>query len=169
MNRKYSRKEYLAKVARLKEVRPDIRFTSDIIVGFPSETEEDFLETLSLVEEVGYADLYTFLYSPRPGTKAADYVDETPADVKQNRFDRLLQLQESIGQPIWQQDLGTVRSLLVEGENTRGNGQLFGRTVWNRIVNFDGDPELIGTMIDVEITENYRNSQFGIVLELEQK
>lgn len=161
MNRGYTRGEYLGKVRRLKTVCPDIRLTSDVIVGFPGESGTDFEETLSLMAEVRYADVFSFLYSPRPGTAAAELADPNSAAEKQERFDRLLALQEEISQATWAQDVGQVLSVLAEGESRQGDGQLFGRTTWNRIVNFRGDRALVGRLIPVRITTAYRNSQLG--------
>ena len=161
MNRGYDAADYLDKVRRLKTVCPDIRLTTDIIVGFPGETEDDFQETLNLVEEVGYADAFTFLYSPRVETAAATMEDNTSARQKQQRFDRLLKLQQHISGEIWQQDAGQVLPVLVEGASKQGGGQLFGRTVWNRIVNFSGPQELIGRIVPVTIVKALRNSHLG--------
>lgn len=161
MNRGYSRSEYLEKVRRLKAVCPQIRLSSDIIVGFPGETEEDFEATLALVAEVRYADIFTFLYSVRPGTGAAAMPDDVRAAVKQARFDRLLTLQEQISQGTWKADVGQVLPVLVEGESKQKGGQVFGRSTWNRIVNFSGDSALVGKVVPVRITRANRNSQTG--------
>ena len=161
MNRGYATADYLAKVERLKQVCPEIRLTSDIIVGFPRETEEDFQATLDLVEQVRYADAFTFLYSPRVETSAAKISDDLSAAGKQERFDRLLDLQQRIGESIWQDDAGRVQEVLVEGESKQGDGQLFGRTTWNRIVNFSGPADLIGTLVPVRIGRVLRNSHLG--------
>ncbi len=161
MNRGYSRDEYLARVERLKKVCPEIRLTTDVIVGFPGETEEDFQATLDLVEQVGYADAFTFLYSPRVETAAAKMVDDQSAVQKQQRFDRLLELQQQVSATIWQTDTDQVLSVLVEGESRQGEGQMFGRTTWNRIVNFHGSNDLIGQIVTVKIAKVFRNSHLG--------
>jgi tRNA-2-methylthio-N6-dimethylallyladenosine synthase len=161
MNRGYTREQYLDRVRRLREVCPELRLTTDLIVGFPGESEEDFAATLALVEEVRYADAFTFLFSPRPGTAAATLKDETPAALKQERFDRLLAVQERISHEIQAGDVGRTVDVLVEGASRRGAGQLFGRTGWNRIVNFQGGCELIGTVVPVHISRAYRNSHLG--------
>lgn len=161
MNRGYSAGGYLGKVEQLKKNCPEILFTTDIIVGFPGETEEDFQETLDLVEQVGYADAYTFLYSPRIETAAARMPDDQPAHQKQQRFDRLLELQRRISADIWKKDAGEVLPVLVEGVSKQGQGQLFGRTDWNRIVNFNGTAELIGSTVSVRIVKVFRNSHLG--------
>lgn len=165
MNRGYSREEYLQTVRKLKEVCPDIRLSTDIIVGFPGESEEDFQQTLDLVDEVGYADAFTFLYSKRTGTAAAELEDKTGVRLKQQRFGRLLELQQNNSRRIWESDLGTVQQVLVEGESRQGDGQLFGRSTWNRIVNFNGAPDLIGTLVTVKITQVFRNSSLAELLD----
>lgn len=161
MNRGYTAAGYLEKVRKLKMVCPDIRLTSDIIVGFPGETETDFERTLAMMSEVRYVDVFSFLYSPRPGTAAAELVDDLPARQRQARFDRLLALQEEISRATWQGDVGRILPVLVEGESRQGGGQVFGRTTWNRIVNFPGDKSLVGHIVSVRITASYKNSQLG--------
>ena len=165
MNRGYSREHYLRLVDRLREACPEIRLTTDIIVGFPGENEADFNDTMALLEEVRYAEIYSFLFSPRRGTAAAELADDTPAAVKQERFDRMLELQNEISRQSWAADVGQVREVLVEGESRQGEGQLFGRTTWNRIVNFSGPPELVGQLVQVKVTKSYRNSQLGELAE----
>ena len=161
MNRGYTRNDYLAKVKHLHEVSPGIRLTTDIIVGFPGEDDDDFEATLDLVKEVGYADAFTFLYSPRVETAAAKMVDDQSAWQKQQRFDRLLELQHLTSTTVWQQDIGKVLEVLVEGSSRRGEGDVFGRTTANRIVNFPGSVDLIGTIVKVKINEAHRNSHLG--------
>ena len=161
MNRGYSAADYLRRVERLQQVCPDIRLTTDIIVGFPGESEADFQATLDLVEQVRYADAYTFLYSPRTGTAAAELSDTQSSAQKQQCFERLLELQNRIGEETWQSDLHKVLPVLVEGESKQGDGQMFGRTTWNRIVNFAGGAELIGTTVQVKIIKVFRNSNLG--------
>jgi tRNA-2-methylthio-N6-dimethylallyladenosine synthase len=165
MNRCYSRERYLEIVDRLRRVCPDIRLTSDIIVGFPGETEADFAATMSLLKEVRYAEIYSFIYSPRRGTAAAGIDDATPAAIKQERFDRMLVLQQEISNQTWAADVGTIQEVLVEGESRQGEGQLFGRSTWNRIVNFAGPAVLAGSLVPVKITRAYRNSMLGELLE----
>lgn len=161
MNRGYTRAQYLRIVRRLKEVCPEIRLTSDIIVGFPGESEADFADTLSLMEEVRYADVFSFLYSSRPETAAAKLKDDLTPEIKQQRFGRLIALQESASASIWAADQGQVLEVLVEGESRQGGGQLFGRTTWNRIVNFHGSRDLIGQIVPVRIKRVYKNSHLG--------
>ena len=164
MNRGYSREEYLELVEKLRKACPDIRFSTDIIVGFPGESEADFEQTLDLVEQVRYADAFTFLYSPRPGTAAAEMEETLAPEVKQARFDRLIELQQQISETFWQDDVGKVLPVLVEGESKKGEGQYFGRTTWNRIVNFPGSPKLVGRTVMLRIVKNFRNSQLGEIV-----
>jgi tRNA-2-methylthio-N6-dimethylallyladenosine synthase len=165
MNRGYTRERYLEIVARLRQACPDIRLTSDIIVGFPGETEADFAATAALLEEVRFAEIFSFVYSPRKGTAAAGIADDTPAKVKKARFDRMLTLQQEISDQIWAADVGTVQEVLVEGESRIGEGQLFGRTTWNRIINFSGPTELNGRLVSVRITKTTRSSFMGELFE----
>lgn len=165
MNRGYSREHYLYLIERLRRVCPDIRLTTDIIVGFPGETEDDFAATMSLLAEVRFAEIYSFIFSPRQGTAAAGLPDETPAAVKQERFERMLTLQQEISRQTWQGDIGKVHEVLVEGASKRGVGQLFGRSTWNRIVNFTGSDELGGKLVNVKISKAYRNSMLGDIVE----
>jgi tRNA-2-methylthio-N6-dimethylallyladenosine synthase len=165
MGRGYTHEQYLSKAARLRRVCPEIRITSDVIVGFPGETEEDFEQTLDLLRRARYAEIYSFIYSPREGTAAALLPDGTPAEVKQARFDRLLAVQEEITRRFHEGDVGRILPVLVEGESRQGGGQLFGRTTWNRIVNFDGDRDLVGRIVPVRVTAAQRNSHIGKVVE----
>jgi tRNA-2-methylthio-N6-dimethylallyladenosine synthase len=167
MGRGYDRDQYLGKVAGLRRACPDIRITSDVIVGFPGETEEDFEQTLDLLRQARFGEIYSFIFSPREGTAAALLVDDTPDEVKQERFDRMLALQDEITRGYHEGDVGLVLPVLVEGESRQGGGQLFGRTTWNRIVNFDGDRNLIGCLVPVRLIEAQRNSHIGIIVEVE--
>jgi len=160
MKRGYSRESYLEKVHKLKAIRPGIVFTGDIIVGFPGESEEDFEQTLSLVEEVRYIDLFTFVYSPRPGTKAADLPEELTRAQKLARLDRLMTLQKRINLEICREYVGGLQSVLVEGKG-KLPGQVSGKAENGRIVNFSGDASLIGSFVDVRIAKAYPNSLLG--------
>jgi tRNA-2-methylthio-N6-dimethylallyladenosine synthase len=160
MNRGYTRGQYLAKVAALRAARSDIQITGDMIVGFPGETEEDFAQTLSLMEEVRYIDLFSFIYSPRPETKAAEYADDIGRGEKQSRLDRLLTLQRAMTLEWNRSFVGSRHRVLAEGVSKRGD-QLYGRTSGNRTVNFTADPALIGSMVEVTITRAYQNSLLG--------
>lgn len=163
MKRGYSRESYLEKVRKLKAIRPGIVFTGDIIVGFPGESEEDFERTLSLVEEVRYIDLFTFVYSPRPGTKAADLPEALSRTQKLARLDRLMALQKRINLEICREYVGGLQSVLVEGKG-KLSGQVSGKADNGRIVNFTGDPSLIGSFVDVRIAKAYPNSLLGELL-----
>lgn len=160
MNRGYDRKDYLARIGALKAARPDILVTGDMIVGFPGETEEDFKATLSLMEEVRYADLFSFAFSARPETEAARYPDELTRREKQERLDRLQSLQRSMTMDMSRGLVDTIQEVLVEGTSKRG-GQLFGRTSGNRIVNFPGDRSLVGSLVRVTIVKAMPNSLLG--------
>jgi tRNA-2-methylthio-N6-dimethylallyladenosine synthase len=160
MNRGYTREGYLGRIRALKAVRPGIAITGDLIVGFPEETEEDFQQTVSLVEEVRYSDLFFFVYSPRPGTKAADLTEHLTRDQKVGRLEHLLEVQKRITREIGDSFLGTIQPVLVEGEGKRP-GQVSGRMDSGRIVNFPGQPDLIGRFVDVRIVKVYQNSLLG--------
>jgi len=160
MNRGYSRAEYLATVATLRSARPGLAVTGDIIVGFPGETDADYDMTLSLMEEVRYADLFSFSYSERPETIAAGFPDQLSRAIKQQRLDRLQRRQREITQEICAGLVGTVQRVLIEGVSRRGD-QLTGRTDANRVVNVAGDQRLIGRIVNVSISRSYPNSLLG--------
>ena len=163
MNRSYTRKEYLEKIAALKTVRPGIQISGDMIVGFPGETEADFEETLSLMEEVRYSDLFSFIYSVRPETKAGEYVDDLSHREKQERLERLQGMQKTMTLERNRSLVGSMQQVLVEGFSKRGD-QLSGRTSGNRIVNFAGDPTLIGSIVELTITSAFQNSLLGEIV-----
>lgn len=153
MARKYTREHYLELVRKIKAAIPDVVLTTDIIVGFPGETEEQFQDTLSLVEEVGYDSAYTFIYSPREGTPAAVMEDSVPEEVKK---ERLLRLNEVVNRLSLEKNKameGTVVELLVEGESKTNPDVLSGRTRTNKLVHFEGDKSLIGQFVNVKIVE----------------
>ena len=149
MNRHYDREHYLELVNYAKSVMPDLVLTSDVIVGFPGETEEDFKETLSLISEVHYDSLFTFIFSPRPGTPAASMEDPTPKEEKNRRFDELCALQNSISESIHNGYVGKTLRCLVDGKD---KDLLTARTEGGRLVRFCGDENLIGTFKDITIT-----------------
>ncbi len=152
MNRKYTREDYLALVERIRKAVPEITLSTDIIVGFPGETEEDFEQTLSLVEQVRYDSAYTFIYSKRVGTPAATREDQVPEEVVKDRFDRLLALQNSIGREINDGLIGQTVEVLCEGPSRTNENRLTGRTEGNKIVNFiGGDESGRGKMVRVHI------------------
>ena len=149
MNRHYDRQTYLEKVAYAKEKMPDLVLTSDVIVGFPGETEEDFDQTLSLIEQVRYDSLFTFIFSPRPGTPAANLDDPTPKEEKNRRFDRLCALQNQISQEIHTSYVGKTLPCLIDG---REGDLLTARTEGGRLVRLAGEEDLIGTYQNITIT-----------------
>ncbi len=161
MNRRYTRAHYLENVRRLRGVCPDIGLTSDIIVGFPGETPEQFEETLSLVREVRFDAAYTFIYSPRKGTRAAEMPDDTPYEVKSERIQRLIDLQQAISLEVLEARVGERQQVLVEAVSTRDAGSVGGRTPRGHMVNFPGDASLIGRFADVEILSAGRNTLRG--------
>ncbi|MEJ2620404.1 MAG: tRNA (N6-isopentenyl adenosine(37)-C2)-methylthiotransferase MiaB [Candidatus Thiodiazotropha sp.] len=161
MKRGHMAVEYKSKIARLRKVRPDITISSDFIVGFPGETESDFAATLKLIEEVGFDHSYSFIYSRRPGTPAADLPDDVSLEVKQRRLARLQQLINTQAQRISRQMVGTTQRILVERPAKKDPSQLAGRTENNRVVNFTAPAELIGQFVEVRITEALPNSLRG--------
>jgi len=161
MKRGHTALEYKQKIRRLREVRPDICLSSDFIVGFPGETEREFEDTLKLIRDVGFDHSYSFIYSARPGTPAANLPDDTPLEVKKERLARLQALVNEQAAAISRGMLGTTQRILVEGSSRKDSGQLAGRTENNRVVNFDGHPRLVGHFVDVIITEVLSNSLRG--------
>ena len=151
MNRHYDKEKYLEMIEYAKQRMPGLSITSDIIVGFPGETYEEFCETLELVRKVGFSSLFTFIYSPRKGTPAAEMPDPVSADEKSKWFRELLDVQEQMSSKCCESMLGTVQRVLVSGETGR-SGELSSRTEGNIIVDFMGDSSLIGKFVDVKIT-----------------
>ena len=151
MNRGYTHEKYLALVDYAKQTIPGLSLTSDIIVGFPGETYEEFLDTIDLIQIVGFTSLYTFIYSPRVGTRAAKMPDPVSADEKSKWFTELCSTQEQIAAQRCAEMIGTTQRVLVEERNEK-NGLLSGRTDGNIIVDFTGDEQLIGSFIKVKIT-----------------
>ena len=161
MKRGYSVAEYHDKIARLRRVRPGISVASDFIVGFPGETEEEFAETLALVEDIGFDQSFSFMYSARPGTPAERMADAVPGEVKLERLQRLQALITRRARRISREMVNTSQRVLVERPARRGEGLIAGRTGNNRWVNFDGPLSLIGRMVNVAITEALPNSLRG--------
>ena len=164
MNRKYTREKYLEVVERLRKAVPDIAISTDIIVGFPGETEEDFEETLSLVRSVKYDSAFTFLYSVRQGTPAAEYEDQIPEEVKHQRFDRLVDAVNADSAEKNAAYKGRIEYVLVEGVSKKNENTLTGRTEGFKLVDFEGGRELIGQMVNVEITEGKTFSLTGKIV-----
>ncbi|TSE18561.1 tRNA-2-methylthio-N(6)-dimethylallyladenosine synthase [Tepidimonas alkaliphilus] len=167
MKRGYTAMEYKSTVRKLRTVRPDLSLSSDFIVGFPGETEEDFAKLMRLVEDVGFDASFSFIFSPRPGTPAANLPDDTPHEVKLKRLQTLQAALQASAERISLSRVGTVQRILVEGPSKKNPQELMGRTACNRIVNFDGGPHgqrLIGQMIDVRITQALPHSLRGEVV-----
>ena len=166
MNRKYTRESYLELIRKLREATDgQIAITTDIIVGFPGETEEDFEETLSLMAEVQYDSAFTFLYSPRPGTPAAEYDDQIPEEIKHERFNRMREVLDAgmaDNNAVYE---GRIEKVLVEGPSRKNKKTLTGRTESMKIVNFVGTPEMVGRIVKVKITEAKTYSLEGEVTE----
>ncbi|WP_131110166.1 tRNA (N6-isopentenyl adenosine(37)-C2)-methylthiotransferase MiaB [Sulfuricystis thermophila] len=164
MKRGYTVLEYKSIVRRLRAVRPDISLSSDFIVGFPGETAEDFEKTMALIEEIGFDTSFSFLFSPRPGTPAAEMADDTPQEVKSQRLARLQKRIEEQAFAISQAMVGSVQRVLVEGRAKKDANELAGRTANNRVVNFKGNPRQIGQFVDVKITAALPHSLRGEVV-----
>lgn len=154
MNRKYTKEQYLLVVDKIKAAVPNISLTTDIIVGFPGETEEDFLDTLDVVRKVKYDSAYTFIYSKRTGTPAANMEDQVPEDVIKDRFNRLLKEVQSISSELTGRDTLTIQKVLVEEKNQQNPDLLTGRMTNNVLVHFKGPDEVIGKIVEVKLTEN---------------
>lgn len=161
MKRGYTALEYKSKIRKLREVRPNIRLSSDFIVGFPGETEQDFQATMNLIHEIGFDNSFSFLYSPRPGTPAASLTDDTPIEIKKERLkvlqNRILLQTHKISHSL----IGTEQCILVTGPSKKNPNELSGRTECNRVVNFAGNTTLIGQFVNVTITEARPNSLRG--------
>lgn len=153
MNRRYTKEQYLNLVERIRTAIPDISLTTDIIVGFPGETEEDFLETMDVVEKVRYDSAFTFIYSKRTGTPAAAMENQIPDDVVKDRFDRLLFKVQEIGRAMSARDTGTVQEVLVEEQNSQDPHLMTGRLSNNLLVHFEGDTSLLGQICQVHLDE----------------
>jgi tRNA-2-methylthio-N6-dimethylallyladenosine synthase len=153
MKRNYTAMEYKSIIRRLRAVRPDITISSDFIIGFPGETEEDFEKTMKLVEDIQFDISFSFLYSRRPGTPAASLTDDTPYDVKLKRLQRLQRVLEDQGTAISKAMVGSTQRVLVEGVSRKDENELMGRTDNNRVINFPGAKRLIGTFVEMKVTE----------------
>lgn len=165
MKRNHTAAHYLALINRIKAARPDISLSSDFIIGFPGETEADFLDTMQLIEEVGFDTSFSFVYSQRPGTPAADLEDDTPEDEKKRRLALLQHRILQNAQAISRRMVGTTQRILVDGISKKDPGQLQGRTENNRVVNFrHDDDDLIGKFVDVKIEEALPNSLLGTLV-----
>jgi tRNA-2-methylthio-N6-dimethylallyladenosine synthase len=161
MKRPHTALEYKAKIHNLRAVRPNISLSSDFIVGFPGETDADFQATMDLIEDIGFDQSFSFIYSPRPGTPAAAMPDPVPLAVKKQRLQTLQHRINEMAQMISRRMVGTIEPVLIEGPSRKDSRCLAGRTENNRVVNFQGDIKLIGRFADVRITEALANSLRG--------
>ncbi|EEZ94126.1 tRNA-I(6)A37 thiotransferase enzyme MiaB [Legionella longbeachae D-4968] len=167
MKRGYTALEFKSKIRKLRKIRPDIRLSTDIIVGFPGETDKDFQDTMDLVHEIGFDTSFSFIYSPRPGTPAANLPDDTPLEVKKQRL-QILQNRLLLQASRYSQSMvGTIQKILVTGHSKKNSQQLSGRTECNRVVNFDGPAHLIGQFVDTQISDALPNSLRGRLIAAE--
>ena len=161
MNRKYDRAAYLALVDYMREKMPDIAITTDIIVGFPGESDEEFENTLDILSKVRFDNIYSFIYSKRKGTPAAEMEDQVPEEVKRERMTRMLELQGEISKQRNSELVDKSIEVLVEGESKTDPDRLTGRTAGNKLVHFTGSKELIGQRINLRILSAHAYSLIG--------
>lgn len=155
MNRKYTKEQYIELAKKMKEKIPNVVFSTDIIVGFPGETEADFEDTIDVVKQIKFEQVYMFIYSRRVGTPGDKMENQIPEEVKHKRFDRLKKLVESQIKENNQKYVGTVQKVLVEGQSKNNSNMLTGRTDTNKVVNFEGDSNLIHKIIDLKIVSEH--------------
>ena len=156
MNRKYTKEQYLELVRKIRKKIPDVLFSTDIIVGFPEETEADFEETLDVVSKVNFEQIFMFIYSRRVGTPADKNVNQIPEEIKHKRFDRLKALFESQVEENNKKYIGTIQKILVEGLSKTNANMLTGRTNSNKVVVFEGDESLVGQVVEVKIVSEHK-------------
>jgi tRNA-2-methylthio-N6-dimethylallyladenosine synthase len=168
MKRGYTAMEYKSTVRKLRAIRPDISLSTDFIVGFPGETDDDFAKMMKLVDDVGFDSSFSFIFSPRPGTPAAQLHDDTPQEAKLKRLYVLQEAIEANARRISESRVGTVQRILVEGRSRKDAAELMGRTECNRTVNFPGNARLVGQMVEVTITEALPHSLRGEVVVKEE-
>ena len=156
MNRKYTKEQYLELVRKIRKKIPDVLFSTDIIVGFPEETEADFEETLDVVSKVNFEQIFMFIYSRRVGTPADKNVNQIPEEIKHKRFDRLKALFESQVEENNKKYIGTIQKILVEGLSKTNANMLTGRTHSNKVVVFEGDESLVGQVVEVKIISEHK-------------
>ena len=164
MKRGYTAMEYKSTIRKLRAIRPELALSSDFIVGFPGETEDDFQKMMKLIDDVGYDNSFSFIFSPRPGTPAAQLHDDTPHEVKLRRLQHLQATIEDNVRRISASRVGTVQKVLVEGPSRKDASELSGRTECNRVVNFKAPARLVGQMVDIAITQAYPHSLRGEVV-----
>jgi tRNA-2-methylthio-N6-dimethylallyladenosine synthase len=165
MKRGHTSADYIETIRKLRDIRPNISLSSDFIIGFPGETDEEFEETMSFIDKVGFDLSFSFVYSQRPGTPAADLPDNVPADVKKLRLERFQTRINEMATAISNNMIGTVQTVLVEGQSKKNPLQMQGRTENNRVVNFIAHPRLAGQFVDVLIAEALPNSLRGRLVE----
>ena len=166
MKRGHTRADYMETIRKLRQVRPNISLSSDFIIGFPGETDEEFDETMAFIDEVGFDLSFSFIYSQRPGTPAADLPDDVSQEVKKHRLERFQGRINALAMAISHNMIGTVQTVLVEGQSKKNPLQMQGRTENNRVVNFIGHPRLAGQFVDVLITEALPNSLRGRMVDV---
>lgn len=164
MKRGYTALEYKSLVRKLRAARPDLSLSSDFIVGFPGETAEDFEKTMKLIDDIGFDASFSFVYSSRPGTPAAELTDDTPQELKLERLMRLQKRIDDLAQDVSQSMVGSIQRVLVEGLSKKDDTELAGRTDNNRIVNFVGNPRLVHSFVDVRITSSLPHSLRGEIV-----
>ncbi|CAM4279188.1 (dimethylallyl)adenosine tRNA methylthiotransferase [Yersinia intermedia] len=169
MKRAHTALEYKSIIRKLRQARPDIQISSDFIIGFPGETQQDFEQTIKLVADIHFDTSYSFIYSPRPGTPAADLPDDVSEEEKKQRLHILQQRITQQAMEISREMVGSVQRILVEGTSRKSAVELAGRTENNRVVNFEGTPEMIGKFVDVEIVGVYASSLRGILQRTEDQ
>ena len=162
MRRRYNSEKYLSLIDRIRTIRPDMSFSSDFIVGFPGETKDDFQETINIINAVKFDESYSFIYSPRPNTTAAEMPDDVPFEEKKDRLDILQSRLNQLSFGFSRKKVGTIQSCLIYGQSRRDPGQLQGRTICNRIVNFkSNNMDLVGNFVNIQIQEALTNSLRG--------
>jgi tRNA-2-methylthio-N6-dimethylallyladenosine synthase len=168
MKRGHTALEYKAKIRKLREARPNISLSSDFIIGFPGESDEDFNDTMKLIKDIGFDHSFSFVYSARPGTPAAGFVDDVPMQVKKARLAELQTCINGMANAISQSMVGNIERILVERPSKKDASELAGRTENNRVVNFKGHPRLIGEFVNVRIIEALPNSLRGEVVQVDK-
>ena len=163
MKRRYKAEDYVKIIEKVRKIRPNMSMSSDFIIGFPGETDADFEDTMNLIETIGYDQSFSFIYSARPGTPAANLADDVPIEVKQQRLQRLQKRITEMAHKISAEMVGSTQRVLVDRPARKGDTQISGRTENNRVVNFDGAHSLIGQFVNVEITEALPNSLRGMM------
>ena len=162
MRRRYDSEKYLSLIDRIRTIRPDMSFSSDFIVGFPGETKDDFQETINIINAVKFDESYSFIYSPRPNTTAAEMPDDVPLEEKKDRLDILQSRLNQLSFGFSRKKVGTIQSCLIYGQSRRDPGQLQGRTICNRIVNFkSNNMDLVGNFVNIQMQEALTNSLRG--------